>query len=195
MRKACLLVPVVMALLFAAPVSGQTWIEGEMGYRVSAIPDGSPAARSGLKIGDVLAEPAPLPQRLRDAGPGGVEIPVYRFDVRSARYTKGALKVVFQGDEDKRLGTTGDLGFIVTGTKPRSLGERAELRAGDFITKIGKGEGAPGVTEDTFVHSVDDLKLVDQANEKNEQVLIQFIRWLPESSEFKTLVSRRRFVK
>src|SRR5262249_49670472 len=176
---------VAVVLIVAPPAAAQSWIDGEMGYRVSAVPDGSPAARSGIRIGDILAEPAPLPARLRDAAPGGVDIPVYRLDPATARYARGTATVVFHGDEEKRLGTTGDLGFLVTGTKPRSLGERAELKAGDFIPKI----------NETFVHGVNDLRLVDETYEKGEQVFIQFIRWFPDSSDFKTLVSRRRFVK
>jgi len=186
MRQASfLLLPLAIATLSAAPVAGQTWIEREMAYRVSAVPEGSAAARSGLRVFDVLAEPAPLPARLLDASGDGVEIPVYRFDRVTGRYARSSLKVLFKTDEEKRLGTTGDLGFFVIGTKPRSLGERAELKGGDFIPQI----------NDTFVHSLDDLKLVDQAYDKGEQVFINFIRWLPESSEFKTFVSRRRFVK
>ena len=60
-----------------------------------------------------------------------------------------------------------------------------QLKPGDFIPKI----------NDTFVHSVGDLTLVDAAYEKDEQVFIQFTRWYPDSSEFKTLISRRRFVR
>ena len=163
----------------------QSWIEGEMGYRVTVIPDGSPAARSGLHVADILAEPAVPPDRLLEASAAGVDIPIYRFDRSTAAYTKQMLKVVFKDGEEKRLGTTGDLGFFVTGTKPRSLGERAELKPGDFIPKI----------NDTFVHSVGDLTLVDAAYGKDEQVFIQFTRWYPDSSEFKTLISRRRFVR
>jgi S1-C subfamily serine protease len=183
--KTQLLSFVVTAVLFAPTVSGQSWIEGEMGYRVSVVPEGSPAARSGLRIGDILAEPAALPQRLRDAGRGGAAIPIYRLDTNMAVYRRGSLTVVFQDADERRIGTTGDLGFQVTGTKPRSLGERAELKAGDFIPKI----------NETFVHSIDDLKLVDDAYDKNDQVFISFIRWFPQTAEFKTLVSRRRFVK
>ena len=43
------------------------------------------------------------------------------------------------------------------------------MKAGDFIPKI----------NDTFVHSVAELKLVDAAYAKNEPVPISFVRWLP----------------
>ena len=156
-----------------------------MGYRISAIPEGSPEARGGLNIGDILAEPAALPQRLLDANAGSVDVPIYRLDTKTAAYSRGKLTIVFKNGEERRLGAAGDPGFLVTGTKPRSLGERAELRPGDFIPKI----------NDTIVQSVNDLKLVDEAYDTNEQVFINFVRWFPETAEFKKLVSRRRFVK
>ena len=177
---------VVSAFFVLAPsVDAQTWIDGEMGYRVTVVPSASPAARAGLRLGDMLAEPVALVSRLRDAGSDGVAIPLYRLDTTTAAYTRTTLKIVFMLGEEKRLGTTGDLGFVVTGVKPGSLGARAELKVGDFIPKI----------DETFVHDVKDLRRVDDAYEKGEQVMIQFIRWFPDSADFKTLVSRRRFVK
>jgi S1-C subfamily serine protease len=83
------------------------------------------------------------------------------------------------------MGTTGDLSFFVTAVRPGSLGARAELKPGDFIPKI----------NDTFVHDAADLKLVDDAYEKGEQVFIHFTRWYPESADFKNVISSRRFVK
>ena len=51
------------ALLFAAALLGQSpsanqtnWVTGEIAYRVTVIPDGSAGGRTGLRIGDVLAE-------------------------------------------------------------------------------------------------------------------------------------------
>lgn len=52
----------------------------------------------------------------------------------------------------------------------------------------------PKINE-TFVHSGNDLKLVDDAYDKGEQVLISFIRWSVEADDFKNGVSRRRFLK
>jgi hypothetical protein len=69
---------------FAAPAIVTTsWVEGEMGYRVTVAPDGSAAARHGLRLGDILAEPQPLPARLRESGSGGVEIPALWARARS----------------------------------------------------------------------------------------------------------------
>ena len=180
------LTPFLAAALSAlAPtVVSTSWVDGEMGYRVTIAPPESPAGRHGLKLGDILAEPAPLPQRLADAGPSGVEIPLYRLDATGA-YQPTMLRIVFREGEAHRLGTTGDLGFLVTAVKPGSLGARAELKAGDFIPKI----------NETFVHSVADLKLVDEANAKGEQVSIGFTRWLPATHSFENGVSRRTFVK
>jgi membrane-associated protease RseP (regulator of RpoE activity) len=179
------------ALLFASLIAAAapsvvstSWVDGEMGYRVTMVPADSVAARHGLHLGDILAEPAPLPQRLADAAPAGVEIPVYRLDAKGV-YQPVTLRIVFRDGEEHRLGTTGDLGFLVTAVKRGSLGARAELKPGDFIPKI----------NETFVHGVDDLKLVDNAYEKGEQVLIHFTRWTPESASFADAVSRRTFTK
>lgn len=177
----------VFALLTAvvgpAAISS-SWVDGEMGYRVTIVPAGSVASRHGLRLGDILAEPAAVPERLADSGPGGVEIPVYRLDAKGA-YQPAKLKIVFREGEEHRLGTTGDLGFLVTAIAPGSLGARAELKPGDFIPKI----------NETFVHSNADLKLVDEAYAKGEQVLIHFTRWTPESASFVDGVSRRTFAK
>src|SRR3954469_1430432 len=96
----------------AAPAAvSSNWVDGEIGYRVTIVPAESVASRHGLRLGDILAEPAPLPQRLADAGPGGVEIPLYRLDANGA-YQPTKLKIVFREGEEHRLGTTGDLGFL-----------------------------------------------------------------------------------
>jgi len=173
------------AMLFVGQAAAQTWIGGEMGYRVTAIPEGSAAASAGLRVADVLAEPQILPERLASAGPQGVDIPIFRFDRGTGRYTRTMTKVTFAAGAEKRLGTTGDLGFLVTAVAPNSLGARSELKPGDFIPKI----------DETFVHSVDDLKLVDDAYQSGAQVQIHFTRWFPESNDFKKAVSRRRFVR
>jgi PDZ domain len=179
--RACL---VAVALPLFAPAVVSTWVDGEMGYRITIAAPESVAGRHGLKLGDILAEPAPLPQRLADAGSSGVEIPLYRLDA-TGHYQPTKLRIVFREGEEHRLGTTGDLGFLVTAIKPGSLGARAELKAGDFIPKI----------NDTFVHSVADLKMVDDADAKGEEVLIAFTRWLPGTQSFQNAVSRRRFAK
>ena len=173
-------------IALAAPAVGTTsWVDGEMGYRVTVAPAGSAAERHGLTLGDILAEPQPLPARLRDSGPGGVEIPIYRLNTATAAYEPATLRITFLPGEAHRLGTTGDLGFLVTAVRSGTLGERAELKAGDFIPKI----------DETFVHDAADLKLVDEAHEKGEPVLIHFTRWYPESASFTDAVTRRRFVK
>src|SRR3954470_13805035 len=177
----------VFALLTAVAVPGavfSSWVDGEMGYRVTIVPGDSVASRQGLRVGDILAEPAPLPQRLADAGSAGIEIPIYRLDARGA-YRPAKLTIVFREGEEHRLGTTGDLGFLVTAIARGSLGARAELKPGDFIPKI----------NETFVHSDADLKLVDEAYAKGEPVLIHFTRWTPESASFVDGVSRRTFAK
>jgi hypothetical protein len=170
----------VLASLAAPAVVSTSWVDGEMGYRVTIAPKGSAAARHGLALGDILAEPQPLPARLRESGPGGVEIPIYRLNRSTAVYEPATLKITFLPGEEHRLGTTGDLGFLVTAVRPGTLGARAELKAGDFIPKI----------DETFVHDAADLKLVDAAHEKGAPVVIHFTRWYPASASFRDADSR-----
>jgi membrane-associated protease RseP (regulator of RpoE activity) len=167
----------------SAPSPSQQWVIGEIAYRVTVIPDGSPGARIGLRIGDVLAEPGLLPGRLRQAPPEGVEIPLFRLE--GGRYRREKIRVTFTAGEEKRLGLTGDLGFLVMTVEPGSLAARAELRPGDFIPKI----------DDTFVHSVNDLKLVDQAYTEGKPVAIYFTRWSLETKSYENGVSRPQFEK
>jgi S1-C subfamily serine protease len=177
-----------VAALFglAAPAAvTKTWVEGEMGYRVTVVAEGSAAARHGVRAGDVLAEPRPLPDRLRGSGADGVEIPIYRLNESRAAYELTKLRIVFLAGEEKRLGTTGDLGFLITAVPPGSLGARAELKPGDFIPKI----------DDTFVHDEADLKLVDAASQQGDEVVIHYTRWYAEDAAFKDAVSRRRFAR
>jgi S1-C subfamily serine protease len=169
--------------VLAQSPSTRQWVSGEIGYRVTIVPDGSPGARNGLRIGDVLAEPGPLPARLREAPAEGVEIPLFRLE--DGKYVRTKIRVTFAAGEEKRLGTTGDFGFLVTAVEPGSLGARAELLPGDFIPKI----------NDTFVHSVEDLKLVNRAYDEGTQVFIHFTRWVPGTNSFQNAVSRRKFQK
>ena len=134
-----------------------------------------------MRIGDILAEPRPLPARLRGAPAEGVEIPLFRLE--EGRYRRKTIRVAFKPGEEKRLGITGDLGFLVEAVEPGSLAARAELRPGDFIPKI----------NDAFVHSLEDLKLVDQAYAKKTLVVIHVTRWLTETNSFQNSVSRLDF--
>lgn len=173
-----------VALLAQSPSANQTnWVTGEIAYRVTVVPDGSAGGRIGLRIGDVLAEPGSLPARLRQAPAEGVEIPLFRL--QEGRYRSGKIRVTFTTGEDKRLGVTGDFGFLVTAVEPGSLATRAGLRNGDFIPKI----------NDTFVHSVDDLKLVDQAQAEGKPVVVYITRWSAETKSYENAVSRPNFAK
>ena len=156
---------------------------GEIAYRVTVVPDGSAGGRMGLRIGDVLAEPGLLPGRLRQAPVEGVEIPLFRL--QEGRYHREKIRAAFAAGEDKRLGLTGDFGFLVTAVEPGSLAARAGLQPGDFIPKI----------NETFVHSVDDLKLVDQARYEGKPVVIYITRWSAETKSYETVASRPKFEK
>jgi S1-C subfamily serine protease len=173
-----------IALLGQSPSANQTnWVTGEIAYRVTVIPDGSPGARIGLRIGDVLAEPGLLPARLRQAPAEGVEIPLFRL--QEGRYHREKIRATFVAGEEKRLGLTGDFGLLVTSVEPGSLAAQADLRPGDFIPKI----------NETFVHSLDDLKLVDQAYAEGKPVAIYFTRWAAETKSYENAVSRPKFDK
>jgi hypothetical protein len=65
------------------------------------------------------------------------------------------------GDEPKRLGTTGDFGFLIAALTEEW--KREGLRVHDFVPKIG----------DTFVHDAADMKLISDAAQKR----IEVIRW------------------
>jgi S1-C subfamily serine protease len=178
------------ALLFAITLLGQSpsanqtnWVTGEIAYRVTVVPDGSAGARIGLRIGDVLAEPGLLPARLRQAPVEGVDIPLFRL--QEGHYRREKVRATFTVGEEKRLGLTGDLGLFVTSVEPGSLAARAELRPDDFIPKI----------NETFVHSLDDLKLVDQAYAEGKPVAIYFTRWSTETKSYENAVSRPKFDK
>src|SRR6476469_2306249 len=70
---AMMLRAVVFALLTTVAATAATfssWVDGEMGYRVTIVPADSVASRHGLRLGDILAEPAAVPERLADSGPG-----------------------------------------------------------------------------------------------------------------------------
>jgi hypothetical protein len=56
----------------------------------------------------------------------------------------------------------------------------ADENPGDFIPKI----------NDTFVHSVDSLKLVDQAYAEGKAEVIHVTRWVQEKNTFENLVLR-----
>lgn len=163
------------------PARQSQWVSGVIVYRVAVVPDGSVGARIGLRSGDILADPGPLPTRLRESPETGVDIPLFRLV--DGKYSPTRINVVFLASEERRLGATGDLGFLVTAVEPGSLAARAELRPGDFIPKI----------NETFVHQLEDLKLVDEAYANGTQVLIHVTRWIPENSAFQKLISRRRF--
>jgi membrane-associated protease RseP (regulator of RpoE activity) len=172
------------ALLGQSPSANQAnWVTGEIAYRVTVIPDGSAGERIGLRIGDVLAEPGLLPARLRQAPAEGVDIPLFRLE--EGGYHREKIRATFTAGEEKRLGVTGDFGFLVAAVEPGLLASRAGLRPGDFIPKI----------NDTFVHSLDDLKLVDQARDEGKPVVIYITRWSAETKSYENAISRPKFEK
>jgi S1-C subfamily serine protease len=165
----------ISTLLLATGLFAQSSTPGEIAYRVTIVPPHSAAAHNGLRIGDILAEPGPLPARLRAAPADGVEISLFRLN--EGRYQRTKIRITFKSGEEQRLGVTGDFGFLIASVDPGSLAARVGLRPGDFIPKI----------NETFVHSVDDLKLVDQAYAEKKPVVIHVTRWTPEKNSFQDL--------
>ena len=84
---------VLAIALLGQSLSTDQWVSGEIGYRVTVIPEGSAGARIGLRVGDILAEPGPLPVRLRESPAEGVEIPLYR--VEDGKYVRTKIRVAF----------------------------------------------------------------------------------------------------
>jgi len=157
----------LLFLLLACTAQAQTWVKGEIGFRLSIIPSGSPADRAGLKIGDILANPPGVRAVLQSTG----ELPVYRLN---GMYRKTTVKISFKDGEERRLGVTGDLGFLITALIPETP---PGLRAGDFLPKI----------DDRFVHEIPDLTLP-----KDREAAIHVTRWENEKRVFEQLVVRHQ---
>ena len=172
----------ILLLLLAAPLAAQTWVNGEIGFRLNTVPKDSPAERASLKIGDILLDPAAVPAALRRPD---ATIPVYRFDEKTAAYQKENLKIAFKSGEERRLQVIGDLGFLVTSVEPKSVAAQAGLRPHDFIPQI---DGA-------FVHEISDLSLVDRAKAQAIAVDIYYTRWSAEKKAFENSIAHPKFTK
>lgn len=166
----------ILALLFAALLPAQTWVKGEIGFRLTVIPADCPADRAGLKLADILANPPGVRPALNGTG----MLPVFRFAAAKASYARETVKIAFKENEERRLGVTGDLGFLITAMEPGSLAARAGLRVGDFLPQI----------DDSFVHDVKDLTLVDRAQAEGREAAIHVTRWLPAKQTFEKSVVR-----
>ena len=152
----------ILATLLAASLSAQTWAKGEIGFRLTIIPAGCPAERAGLRIGDILAEPAGVRTVLNGSG----ILPVYRFDSAKAAYAKQDVRISFEGGEERRLGVTGDLGFLINALSPETP---SGLLIHDFLPKI----------DDRFVHEIPDLTLP-----KDRAAAIHVTRWDKQKRDF-----------
>lgn len=157
----------LLILLLACTAQAQTWANGEIGFRLSIIPSGSPADRAGLKIGDILANPPGVRAVLQSTG----ELPVYRLN---GTYRKTTVKVSFKDGEERRLGVTGDLGFLITALTSETP---PGLRAGDFLPKI----------DDHFVHEIPDLTLP-----KDRDSAIHVTRWDATKRAFEKSIVKHR---
>ncbi len=158
-----------LLVLFVLAASAQTWVEGEIGFRLTIIPVGSPADRAGLKVGDILADPPGVRPILLSHG----KLPVFRFDAAKGAYAQVTVPIAFRGNEEKRLGVTGDLGYLVTRLEPGSLADRAKLQLHDFLPQL----------DDHFVHEPKDLTLPEKG-----EVRLHVTRWNRSTRSFEKLI-------
>ena len=161
----------LLAGIMSGMAHGKAWAKGEIGFRLTVIPPDSVAARAGLKLADILADPPGVRAALLGAG----LLPVYRFSEKTGTYRKERVQVTFGEGEERRLGVTGDLGFLVTGIEPASLAARAKLRVGDFLPQI----------NDTFVHNLKDLALAE-----GRDAQIHVTRWQADQRLFDKLIAK-----
>lgn len=165
--SALLLVLAASPAAFAAGTPSGAWVEGEIGLRLNAIPEGSAVHAAGLHIGDILQVD---------------QSSVHRFNEQTGSYTRDTVELAM--DTARRgPGITGETGFLVTSVPPDSLAAKAELQPGDFIARI----------DEQPVHSLADLARVRHACEARVPVSIYLIRWIPEQRTFMHAVSRRNF--
>ncbi len=160
--------------------------EGGARVVIDRVDEGSPAARAGLKVGDVLrainGKPTPTFMAafsvLRDVATGkpfGVTV------VRNGKTEKKSVTMIaitkpygsklmvdrfgidvreMTADEIRSLRVARPLGLVVAGVDPRSQAAANGLSPGDFITRIGR---SPVNTLDALGHALSRVKPGEQA--------------------------------
>lgn len=171
----------LLVCLLAGSLHAQSWVKGQIGFRLNTVPKDCPAERAGLKIGDILAEPEGVRAAIQSKTP----LPVFRFDPAKAVYVREDITIAFRAAEERKLGISGDLGFLVTGIEPNSLAARAKLRVHDFLPQV----------DGSSVHDPNDLSLVDRAFAEGTDVNIHVIRWVPEKSAFEKSIIPQTYKK
>lgn len=164
--SALLLLAASPAVFASAGSPNGVWVEGEIGLRLNAIPEGSAVHAAGLHVGDILQAD---------------QSTVHRFSEDTGSYSRATVDLAM--DTARRPGITGETGFLVTSVPPDSLAAKAELQPGDFIARI----------DEYPVQSIADLARVRRACEARVPVSIYVIRWVPEQRSFMHAVSRRNF--
>lgn len=167
---------ILACLLAASPVTAQSWVQGQIGFRLTVVPKDCPAERAGLKVGDILADPEGIRAAIQKKTP----FPVFRFDPAKAAYQREDVELKFRAAEERKLGVVGDLGFLVTAVEPKSLAARAKLQVHDFLPQI----------DGSFVHDVSDLGLVDRAFAEGIDVNIHVTRWVGDKFEKSIIVQK-----
>ena len=169
----------LLVCLLAGSLHAQSWVKGQIGFRLNTVPKDCPAERAGLKIGDILADSEGVRAAIQSKTP----LPVFRFDPVKAVYVREDVTIAFRAAEERKLGVIGDLGFLVTGIEPNSLAARAKLRVHDFLPQV----------DGSLIHDLKDLSLVDRAFAEGIEVNIHVLRWLPEKNVFERSIISQKY--
>jgi len=169
----------MLAFLLVTSLSAQSWVTGQIAFRLTTVPKECPAERAGLKVGDILIDAAGVSAAIKAKTP----LPVFRFDPAKAAYLREELELKFRAGEERKLGVVGDFGFLVTGVEPHSLAARAKLHPHDFLPQI---DGA-------IARELEVLSLVDRAHVEGIDVNLHVIRWNAEKSVFDRFIVAQKY--
>jgi len=169
----------MLAFLLVSSLSAQSWVKGQIGFRLTTVPKDCPAERAGLRVGDLLVDAGGVSAAIKAKAP----IPVFRFDPAQAAYIREDLELKFRAAEERKLGVGGDFGFLVTGVEPHSLAARARLQPHDYLPQI---DGA-------IARELEVLSLVDRAHSEGIEVNLHVIRWNAEKSVFDRFIVAQKY--
>lgn len=170
-------------MLAAASVSAQaqSWVKGQIVFRLSTVQKDFPADRAGLKVGDLLVDAAGVAAAIKAKTP----LPVLRFHPDKCAYIREDLEIKFNAGEERKLGIMGDPVFLVTGIEPDSYAAKAKLRVQDIVPQL----------DGSFMQDPADLDLLDRAVAEGMAINIHVIRWDPAKAAFERFVIAQNYRK